>query len=189
MELYEFRRTADEKLSGKWNETAVGYFIFSIAVSALASIGGIGILVLGGPLYLGYAMYIDEIYRGGRPNLQTLLKGFNDNATNAIYLGLISQIYLFLWTMLFIIPGIIKSFSYSMIYFIQLENPNMHYEDIIMRSRRMMNGNKWRLFCLYLSHIGWFILSALTFGILSFWVAPKIDLAKYAFYQDIKHNI
>lgn len=189
MELYQFRRTADEKLEGKWNETAVGYFIFSLAVSALSSIAGIGILILGGPLFLGYAMFIEEIYHGGRPNIQTLIKGFTDNATNAIYLGIISQLYLFLWYMLFFIPGVIKSFSYAMIYFIQLDNPNMHHEDIILRSRKMMNGNKWRLFCLYLSHIGWFILCFLTFGILSFWVAPKVELAKYAFYQEIKHNI
>ena len=188
MDIYEFKRTADEKLNGKWNEAALAYFLFSLVVGALNSVGGIGMFILGGPLYLGYAMFIDKIYRGGRPNIPTIFKGFNDKIGNAILLGLVSQIYLILWSMLFIIPGIIKSFSYSMIYFIQMDNPDMYYEDVITRSRKIMDGNKGRLFCLYFSYIGWFILSILTFGILFYWLAPKIELAKYAFYQEIKNN-
>lgn len=188
MQFYEFRRTADEKLEGHWNEAALAFFLFSFIIGSLNSMAGIGVLILGGPFYLGYAFFIDEIYRGERPNIMTLFKAFNDKIVNAILLGLVSQIYLILWSMLFIIPGIIKSFSYSMIYFIQLDNPDMHYEDVITRSRKIMNGNKGRLFGLYLSYIAWFVLVILTFGILYYWVGPKIELAKYAFYQEIKHN-
>lgn len=188
MSLFEFRRIADQKLDGKWSEAALVQFLYSLFVGFVTSIGGIGMFVLGGPINIGYAMFIDEVYRGERPNIATLVKGFDDKLGDRILLGLVSQLYLMLWSMLFIIPGIIKSFSYSMIYFIQLENSDMHYEDIIMRSRKIMNGNKWRLFCLYLSHIAWYILVFLTFGILSFWVEPKVNLAKYAMYQEIKHN-
>jgi len=186
MSSYEFRRIADEKLEGKWSETAVAYFVFSLIVSAVTSFAGIGILILGGPLYLGYAMFIDEIDRGGRPDIATLFKGFNGKIEKPILLGLLSQVYLFLWSLLFLIPGIIKSYSYSMIYFIQMENPDMHYEDIITKSRKMMDGHKWQLFCLHLSYIGWWILCALTFGILSFWVMPKVHLATYEFYRELK---
>ncbi|MFA5422100.1 MAG: DUF975 family protein [Bacilli bacterium] len=188
MELNQFRRSADEKLSGKWGEAAIGYFIFSLVVGFITSIGGVGMLILGGPLMFGYALFIDEIYRGERPNINTLFKGFSDRLTDLILLGLLSQVYLMLWSLLFIIPGIIKSYSYSMIYYIKLDNPDMHYEDVITRSRKIMDGNKWRLFCLYLSHIGWYFLVFLTGGILIFWVEPKVQLAKYAFYQEIKHN-
>ena len=187
MELHEFRRTADESLEGHWNEAALAFFLLSFIIGSLNSVA-VGMRILGGPLYLGYAFFIDEIYRGGRPNITTLFKAFNDKLGSAILLGLVSQIYLMLWTMLFIIPGIIKSFAYSMIYFIQLDNPDMHYEDVITRSRKIMKGNKGRLFGLYLSYIAWFVLVILTFGILYYWVGPKIQLAKYAFYQEIKHN-
>lgn len=187
MDLHEFRRTADERLEGHWNEAALAFLLLSFIIGSLNSVA-VGMLILGGPLYLGYAFFIDEIYRGSRPNIMTLFKAFNDKLGSAILLGLVSQIYLMLWTMLFIIPGIIKSFSYSMIYFIQLDNPDMHYEDVITRSRKIMNGNKGRLFGLYLGYIAWFVLVILTFGILYYWVGPKIQLAKYAFYQEIKHN-
>ncbi|MFA7020177.1 MAG: DUF975 family protein [Bacilli bacterium] len=188
MQLFEFRRIADERLRGKWTEAALFQFLYSLLVGFVTSIGGIGMLILGGPINMGYAMFIDDMYRGERPNIATLVKGFDEKLSDRILLGLISQLYLMLWYLLFFIPGIIKSFSYSMIYFIQLDNPDMHYEDIITRSRKIMDGNKWRLFCLYLSHIGWYILVFLTFGILSFWVEPKVNLAKYAMYQEIKHN-
>ena len=188
MDSYQFRRIADEKLVGNWNDTALVYLLLTLVIGFLSSLGGIGMLILGGPIYLGYAVYIDEIYRGGRPNIPTMFKAFDDKIVNSILLHLISQIYLFLWSLLFIIPGIIKSFSYSMIYFIQLDNPDMHYEDVITRSRKIMDGNKWRLFCLFFSHIGWYILVFLTFGILIYWVAPKVEMAKYAFYQEIKYN-
>jgi len=188
MSLFEFRRIADEKLSGKWSEAALVQFFYSLLVGFVTSIGGIGMFLIGGPINIGYAMFIADLYRGERPNIGTLVKGFDERVGDRILLGLISQLYLLLWSMLFLIPGIIKSFSYSMIYFIQLDNPDMHYEDIIMRSRKIMNGNKWRLFCLYLSHIVWYILVFLTFGVLSFWVAPKVNLAKYAMYLEIKNN-
>ena len=79
-------------------------------------------------------------------------------------------------------------YSYSMIYFIQLENPDMHYEEVITKSRKIMKGNKGRLFCIHLSYIGWFILSALTFGILLFWVMPKVQMAKYELYRQISFD-
>jgi len=188
MNSYEFRRIADEKLDGSWSEAAVAHFLYTVVEGFISSLAGVGLLILGGPLRLGYAMFVDEIYRGERPNINTLFKGFTSNLEKSILLGLISQIYLFLWSMLFIIPGIIKAYSYAMIYYIQLDNPEMHYEDVITKSRQMMNGHKWRLFCLHFSYIGWWILSFLTFGILGFWVAPKVQIATYAFYKDLKQS-
>ena len=84
-----------------------------------------------------------------------------------------------------IIPGIIKSLSYSMSYFILLDNPDMSANDARKESMEMMDGNKGRLFCLYLSYIGWYLLSILTFGILLFWVGPSVRTATAFFYQSL----
>lgn len=88
--------------------------------------------------------------------------------------------------MLFVIPGIIKSYSYAMTFYIMADNPEIDGMEAITRSRQMMNGNKWRLFCLDFSFIGWFILCILTFGLLLLYVGPYMEAAHAAFYQSLK---
>ena len=78
---------------------------------------------------------------------------------------LLVSIYTCLWALLFYIPGIVKSFSYSMSWFVLAENPHLSADEAITASRRIMNGHKWELFVLYLSFIPWYILSFVTFGI------------------------
>ena len=87
--------------------------------------------------------------------------------------------------MLFIIPGLIKTYSYAMALYIQNDNPNKPINECITESRRMMDGNKWKLFCLEFSYIGWFILCVFTCGILTLWVAPKYNYARYLFYLKV----
>ncbi len=99
---------------------------------------------------------------------------------------LLMGILVFLWTLLLIIPGIIKIFSYSMTPFILDENPELSASEAIHRSRMMMKGHKFDLFWLYLSFIGWFFLCILTFGIGSLWLTPYVQTAEAAFYQEVK---
>ena len=89
-----------------------------------------------------------------------------------ILLYLLVNLYLFLWTLLFIIPGIIKSFSYAMTYFIINDHPEYSLNQAITESRRMMDGHKMEYFILCLSFIGWFILSCITLGIGFLWLIP-----------------
>ena len=91
--------------------------------------------------------------------------------------------------MLFVIPGIVKSYSYSMAMYIYKDNPELTYKQCIDRSICMMHGHKWDLFCLQLSYIGWLILCVLTGGILCIWVMPKIQQANYLFYLQVKENV
>ncbi len=188
MKIFDYHRIADEKLTGKGNLSALVYLIYSLIIGALSSMAGVGLLLLGGPVHLGLANYIYDVYHGENVDVVTLFKPFNKDILKSIILGAVSAIYIALWSLLFVIPGIIKMYSYSMIYFIQLENPDMHYEEVITKSRKIMKGNKGRLFCIHLSYIGWFILSALTFGILLFWVMPKVQMAKYELYRQISFD-
>jgi hypothetical protein len=94
------------------------------------------------------------------------------------------MLFTFLWSLLFIIPGIVKSYEYRMIPYLVADNPNLTYKEAFAESRRMMQGNKWRTFVLDLSFIGWHLLSALTLGILElFFVHPYQNLANAALYE------
>ncbi|MBD5553903.1 MAG: DUF975 family protein [Roseburia sp.] len=97
------------------------------------------------------------------------------------------DLYVFLWSLLFVIPGIIKSYEYRMIPFILGENPGMDTDTAFAMSRKMMDGNKWDAFVLDLSFIGWHILSACTFGILGvFYVKPYVYQTDAALYEALK---
>ena len=99
---------------------------------------------------------------------------------------LLQTLYILLWSLLFIIPGIIAAYSYSMTGYILAENPNMPADEAIARSKQMMDGNRWRLFCLQISFIGWSILSSLlTFGIGDLWLTPYRQAASAVFYREI----
>ena len=99
------------------------------------------------------------------------------------------DLYLFLWTMLFIIPGIIKAYSYCMVPFILAENPDMPANEVITRSREMMNGNKWQAFLMDLSFIGWILLGILTLGlVLVFWTGPYMHSSHAALYLKLKES-
>ena len=99
---------------------------------------------------------------------------------------LLMYIFIALWSLLFIIPGIVKVFSYAMTPYILEENPELSANDAIDRSRAMMKGHKFDLFYLYLSFIGWGILCIFTLGIGFFWLGPYMYTSTAAFYEDVK---
>jgi uncharacterized membrane protein len=113
-----------------------------------------------------------------------LFRGF-ENYGNVLGVYLLQSIYTALWTLLFIIPGLIKTYSYAMSLYILDDNKNKPINECITESRKMMDGHKWELFCLDFSYIGWYILCAFTLGILTLWVEPKHQYARYVFYLKV----
>ncbi len=99
---------------------------------------------------------------------------------------LLMGIYIFLWTLLLVIPGLIKSYAYILTPFILVDKPELSVNESIDLSQKMMKGHKFDLFWLQLSFIGWFLLSILTLGIGFFWVIPYMYASVVAFYQDVK---
>lgn len=95
-------------------------------------------------------------------------------------------LFIGLWSLLFLIPGIVKSFSYAMTPYILDEHPELSAYEAIQRSRKMMRGHKFDLFYLYLTFIGWFILCLLTAGIGFLWLIPYVETTQAAFYRDLK---
>ncbi|MBP5625713.1 MAG: DUF975 family protein [Bacteroidales bacterium] len=99
------------------------------------------------------------------------------------------EVKLFLWTLLFVIPGFVMAFAYAMTPYILEEHPEIDAWEASNRSREMMRGHKWQLFCLHLSFIGWFLLCILSLGIGFLWLGPFVQTAEVAFYNDLKAEL
>ena len=180
----ELKKQAKESLKGKWG-IAIGIMVLhSIIVSVLSSTY-IGVL-LAGIFTVGYTFVCMQIIRGEKPVVKDLFAGFSSNFLNNLAAGVLVSVFTFLWSLLLIIPGIVKAYSYSMTYYILNDNPGMDAIKAITASRKMMKGHKMELFVLHLSFIGWIILSCFTFGLLMLYVTPYMQEAQAAFYEKIK---
>lgn len=183
MTARETRKKAWAALNNQWGNAVLCFLLYSILISA-ATFTVLGTLLCGGPLTLGFQSFGLDVADGKNPSATTIFNGFN-RLTQSILLFIGNAIYTALWSLLFVIPGIIKTLSYSMSYYILKENPDMTSATARRKSMEIMRGNKGRLFCLNLSFIGWVLLSVLTFGILMFWIAPYMQVAMAEFYRSI----
>lgn len=112
--------------------------------------------------------------------------GFDHNYMNSVKTLFFRDLYTFLWTLLFIIPGIVKAYEYRMIPYIICDNPEISKDEAFAKSKAMMKGNKFKAFLLDLSFIGWDILSVFTFGLLStFYVTPYKLSTGAALYKEL----
>ena len=156
-------------------------------IMMLASIGGIlGIVrfIVGGPVKLGYCRFLLKMHDGEDAQVGDLFSRF-DRFGDGFCLELLTSLYIMLWSLLFIIPGLVKAYAYAMAPFILEENPNMTPSEAINASRELMDGHKFDLFCLHWSFFGWALLSVLTLGIGSLWLNPYMNAATAAFYRSI----
>ncbi|MFA6755357.1 MAG: DUF975 family protein [Bacilli bacterium] len=199
----DYRHVASEKAKKYTGLLVLICFIYALIVSAVTGINAIGFVpvytwiatsvsgVLGifilPPLMLGVHYVSKVTYEGGDLSVGNLFNGFKTNYWKSIGLDLLGGIYLILWGVWSLgIGAIIKSYSYSMATFILEEHPEIGVNEAITKSKEMMHGHKWQLFCMQISYIGWAILVVLTLGILGLWVSPKMAIANYAFYCEVK---
>lgn len=122
------------------------------------------------------------------PYTNNLFHVYKNGLSNTILINIMQNIFVILWSLLLIIPGIIKSYQYSMIGYMLAENPKLDRKRAFELTKKMMNGNKWRLFVLELSFIGWYILSVLTFGIGIIFLLPYVQATNAQFYLELKKN-
>ncbi len=158
--------------------------LFFIGLASIFVLWGIVTFIIGGAIELGYCRFNKNLIKGTNPQLQDIFSNMNLFG-KALGLRIVTTFFIFLWTLLFIIPGIIAAFRYSMAFYIMDDNPNIGIMEAIERSKEMMNGNKGRLFCLEISFIGWALLSILTCGIGFFALLPYVQAAVAAFYLEI----
>lgn len=168
-------------------------WLFALLASLIASavIGFTSTFIIGfliaGIVYIGIGKYY--LGRARRTvkhdDFMVLIDGAKGDIGGNIILGLLIGIFTFLWSLLFIIPGIVKSYAYSMAYFIKIDHPEYTATQALDESQKIMKGNKMKLFLLDLSFIGWIILGALCFGIGTLWVTAYMEAAHAEFYRDI----
>ena len=189
----ELRAKARADLGGgifqtMWLLTLVAVLIYDVIISVGANFI-IGFILLAGPMEYGLCRVLTATARGKKDiDFARLFDAFKEDFGNAVLLGFLKSIFIFLWSLLLIIPGIVKSYSYAMSAFIQQDAEDKNWKNCIDQSRAMMDGNKWKLFCLDLSFIGWYILGFLCLGVGVFFVMPYHEQARAEFYEDLKNQ-
>lgn len=145
--------------------------------------GIIGFL-FGGTVQLGYVQYLLKQYHREKGRFSDLFSQFDRFGQGFAQLFL-RGLFTFLWSLLFIIPGIVKSLSYSMTPYIMADNPEMTAMDAINQSKEMMDGHKMDLFILHLTFLGWDILAALTLNLGHLVLNPYKNAAQTVFYREL----
>ena len=181
----ELRAEARVALTDKWVMGAVTTLVLGAVSGAASYIPVVGTILVALPMMYGYSIVMLSVMRGGEMNIGGLFDGFNDFG-RIVGTKLLQAIYTFLWTLLLVIPGIIKNYSYAMTDFILKDQPELANNAAIEKSMAMMDGNKMKLFLLDLSFIGWAILCLFTFGIGFLFLQPYVQSAHAAFYEDLK---
>ena len=206
----ELRAQARERLEGQWGTFVLMTFLMLVIQTILQIPGYIGSLLeilspenvlaslsfsnisnilslLALPLSWGLTVSLLRNHREESVDLENLFDGFRGGRYTRVFCALfLVNLFTFLWTLLLIIPGIMKAFSYALTPYILLDEPELTARQAITRSCAIMQGRRWKLFCLSLSFIGWGILSLLTFGIGFLWLAPYMNASIAAFYEDAR---
>ena len=206
----ELRAQARERLEGQWGTFVLMTFLMLVIQTILQIPGYIGSLLeilspenvlaslsfsnisnilslLALPLGWGLTVSLLRNHREESVDLENLFDGFRGGRYTRVFCALfLVNLFTFLWTLLLIIPGIMKAFSYALTPYIIMDEPELTARQAITRSCEIMEGRRWKLFCLYLSFIGWGILSLLTFGIGFLWLAPYMNASVAAFYEDAR---
>lgn len=190
-----------QALSGYWSMAVLGSLLFVLLTlvpllimtlifdsDVMEFVTNIYGLLVSGPLNLGYVTFILAIFRRKQTSPAEVFYGF-EQFGRAFGLFIIMNMFILLWSLLLIIPGIIAAYRYSLAFYILADNPGIGIMDAINESKRMMRGNKWKLFCLELSFIGWAILSVLTIGIGYLWLMPYKTASTVGFYEVANGNL
>ena len=162
------------------------YVLFSSIAGTITM--GLGFFFFMPPLIVGYAYFSLRVYHGEKVDIADMFSGFSDYWRNVGGI-LFMYVFIFLWSLLFIIPGIIKSLAYFMAPYILAESKSVPSDQAIKLSMRMTQGYKGEIFVMALSFIGWGILTAMTFGLLGIlYTGPYISTSFAGLYDELKQN-
>ena len=184
----ELMAEARESLSGNWGLAIATFLVYGIIISifqVIPTVGSVLALFIAGPMLVGVSMFSLSLSRGENARLEQIFEGFKNYGT-VLGAYLLMVLFIFLWMLLLIIPGIIAAIAYSQTFYILAEDDAIGSMDALKKSKEMMDGYKWKYFCLGLRFIGWALLCILTLGIGFLWLSPYIQISYAKFYEDIK---
>lgn len=170
----ELRAIAREGLQGKTGQ-AIGAMLLTGLISSVG--------ITAPAMMVGYAKYNLGLVRRQQTSAGQVTDGFKVFG-KALWLYIIIGFFVSLWSMLFVVPGIIKAFAYSMAQFFLAENPNLTAREALNASKNLMKGKKGKLFCLMFSFIGWILLGYVTLGIAFFYVGPYMMASMAVFFTE-----
>lgn len=189
-----FREAAWSQLTGKWQPAVIFSLVYVAIVLVINYVGTkndyisfLSMLLLF-PLQYGAAVAFLGFKRTGVDvKIGDMFVGFNDYGRVFVTI-LLQTLYIVLWSLLLVVPGIIKAISYSQTIYILKDNPELKFNGAIERSMAMMEGHKMEAFLLGISFIGWLLLGVLTLGIGMLWVTPYMNTAYAHFYDYVKED-
>ena len=197
--ITNYKNRALSALENKWGNFVAITFVYGFIIGitqilsgdkdspAILHLIGLVLFILALPLTWGFQTLFLGAVRGGEATAKDMFEGYNKELfSRVLTTTLLYYVYVLLWSLLLLIPGCIKSYSYAMTPYILKDNPEMKNNAAIEESMRMMDGHKLELFLLDLSFIGWAILSILTCCIGFLWLVPYMNMARVNFYEDLK---
>ena len=156
-----------------------------LIVGAVLSIANGISLVLVGILSYAVAEYFKTLAREGQARFESAFTVFKKDVGGTLVLGLLYTIFIALWSLLFVIPGIVKSYAYSMAFYLKTEHDDWDWKKCLDESQRLTSGHKMELFILDLSFIGWYIVGSLALGVGTLWVSSYHELTKINYYEQL----
>lgn len=192
MDRVKIKAHARQQIKGKILTIFAMTLIVSVASSLIgilfAPAAAIALLLVAGPIELSLAMvYLAIVKKGIAPKIEDLLLGFQNNNFTRAFVGYLRyEIFVFLWSLLFFVPGIIKSISYSQMFYLMAEDKKLDAGAAQAKSMAMMEGHKGEYFIFMLSFIPWYLLVGVTFGIASIYVTPYINAARAEYFVRLK---
>ncbi len=193
MNIGELKKQSKEIYKDHWNNIIlfiiasiviyiVSHYIDRIVfknISIASTLGGIII-------EFGVASFFLTLVREKKSDWKRIMDIFDYNFLKVVGLSIVRDVIIFLWSLLLIIPGIMKAYSYAMAFYIYRDNPDIGIMEALKESERIMKGNRWELFKLHISYWLWYILAVITFGIALIYIFPWINTAQVLFYEEIK---
>lgn len=204
MNRAELKEKAKKSLKGKYKDAiimivllylisfGVGVVLGTVCVflrleNILNILSQIASFIISGLLMFGYNSYFLKVSRDEEVSYKELFSK-TKLLVPYILISLLTFVFVFLWSLLFIIPGIIAAIGYSFVYLVALDNPELEPMEVLKKSKEMMNGHKMDYFVLQLSFIGWALLGVFTFGILYLWLIPYMQVTNANFYNQLKEK-
>jgi uncharacterized membrane protein len=175
--------------SGSWLfPVLVGVIV--AAISGALSATFVGPMIVSGLLSVASSRYFLDRVRGNiePEQIETSIDGIKNNVLGSLLTGILYNVFVAIGSMIFVIPGLIFGFSFSMAFYIINDHPEMTAMEALRESHRLMKGHKMQYFLLNLSFIGWMILGSLCFGVGTLWVSAYMSTASAIFYEELLAN-
>lgn len=174
-------------LKGNWGLAFIAaliYTMITIVSQSIPFLGSVIALLITGAMNLGWCAFVLSIARDEELRLEDMFSGFQRFWT-AFRTHILFMLFVILWSVLLIIPGILAALSYSQAFFILADDEDCEALEAISRSKEMMVGNRWKFFCLLLRFVGWILVCILTFGIGFLLLIPYMTVSFAHFYEEL----